>query len=103
MNARKAIIYVVIMFVVPFVFGFILSNTIHDTTSEALYISVVGAFYITLPILFLGFLAEGVQYTKGKYNNSKKVFWHEWIESSFSIWILAAIIISVIQLYLRFR
>lgn len=85
MNSKKALFY------------------LSPNSSESIKISLLGSLYINSQIFVLGLIVEGVQYFKGKYKEGQKVFWHEWVETTFAIWILAAIIVSVVQIYLRFK
>lgn len=82
------------MFAVPFIGGYIFFEMI-PKDSNSLFMASTVALYINGQLFFLGFIVEGLKYLRGKYKENKKVFWLEWVETTFSLWILGVIIIGV--------
>jgi len=62
----------------------------------------MSSFYINGQLFFLGFIVEGIKYLRGKYKDTQKVFWLEWIETTFSLWILGIILIGIALSIKRF-
>ncbi len=102
MNSQKAILYISIMLLVPFIGGYFISKVFMNS-SESLMISATGSLYINVQLFFLGFIVEGIKYLRGKYKETQKVFWLEWIETTFSLWIIGIILIGIVQAFVRLR
>jgi len=102
MNSHKAILYISIMLLVPFIGGFLFTKVFQNST-ESLLMSAAGSLYINGQLFFLGFVVEGIKYLRGKYKDSKKIFWLEWIETTFALWIIGVIIIGIAVSFKQFR
>jgi len=90
------------MLLIPFIGGHFFGK-IFLNSSESIFMADAGSLYINRQLFFLGFIVEGIKYLRGKYKDSHKVFWLEWIETTFALWIIGVILIGVVQPFIRLR
>ncbi|MEM9545042.1 MAG: hypothetical protein AAGA77_03670 [Bacteroidota bacterium] len=96
MNSRKALWYTGIMIIIPFVISLAI-YTIFLDRGEAIYVSFLGSLVLNAQLFFLGFLVEGFHYLRGKFKDKTKVFWLEWVETTFALWIIGCVLIGIVQ------
>ena len=101
MNKQKAILYLSIMIISVFIINVLLYSAINSKAGSIFY-AFIGTLLLNGPVFVFGLIAEGVKFNSDpNYTKKGKVFWQEWIETTFAIWIMLALIVIVLSLFRR--